>query len=81
MFSLTPGSRLNLQHARELIETFRDDYNQLRPHSSLGDLTPAEFAAEVARAPMGAPVDQANPSLAVVTTNPKPSITTPGLSF
>ena len=72
---------INLPHARELIETFREDYNQLRPHSSLGDLTPAEFAAQIARAPMGAPVDQPNPSLAVATPTPKPKPTTPGLSF
>ena len=78
---LNENEFINLQHARELIEIFRDDYNQLRPHSSLDDLTPAEFAAKVARAPMGAPVDQSNPSLAVVTTNPKPSITIPRLSF
>lgn len=72
---------INLQHARDLIERFREDYNQLRPHSSLGDLTPAEFAAKIARAPMGAPVDQPNPSLAVVTTTHKPKPSIPGLSF
>ena len=72
---------INLQHARELIESFREDYNQLRPHSSLGDLTPAEFAAKIARAPMGAPVDQTNPSLAVETITHKPNRTNPGLSF
>ena len=72
---------INLRHARELIETFREDYNQLRPHSSLGDLTPAEFAAKIARAPMGAPVDKPNPSLAVVTITPKQNPTIPGLSF
>jgi putative transposase len=68
---------INLRHARELIETFREDYNQLRPHSSLGDQTPAEFAAKIARAPMGAPVDQPNPSLAVETIIPKPNPTIP----
>jgi putative transposase len=72
---------INLQHARELIETFRDDYNQLRPHSSLAGLTPAEFAAKTARAPMGAPVDQTNPSLAVETITHKPNSTNPRLSF
>lgn len=78
---LNENEFINLQHARELIETFRDDYNQLRPHSSLGDLTPAEFAAKIARAPMGAPVDQNNPSLAVVNLTPKPNPTLPGLSI
>ena len=31
--------------ARATIEAWRLDYNQRRPHSSLGALTPAEFAA------------------------------------
>ncbi len=30
--------------ARDKIEQWRDDYNRHRPHSSLGDLTPVEFA-------------------------------------
>lgn len=34
---------LDLADARFQIETFRRDYNDNRPHSSLGDLTPAEF--------------------------------------
>ena len=47
---------INLLHARELIEAFREDYNQLRPHSSLDDLTPAEFAArQIAPGPHGGP--------------------------
>lgn len=33
-----------LEEARRLIETWRQDYNTVRPHSSLGDRTPAEFA-------------------------------------
>jgi len=32
-----------LEEARRLIEAWRQDYNTVRPHSSLGDLTPAEF--------------------------------------
>jgi putative transposase len=78
---LNENEFINLQHARDLIESFREDYNQLRPHSSLAGLTPAEFAAKIARAPMGAPVDQANPSLAVETITRKPNPTNPGLSF
>lgn len=35
-------------HARVLAETWRRQYNTQRPHSSLGYLTPAEFAARVA---------------------------------
>jgi putative transposase len=35
----------NRAEARVLIETWRREYNTVRPHSSLGNLTPAEFAA------------------------------------
>ena len=35
---------LNLAEARETIEAWRYDYNHMRPHGSLGALTPAEFA-------------------------------------
>ena len=35
---------VNLAHARRVVETWRLDYNQARPHSSLGYLTPNEFA-------------------------------------
>jgi putative transposase len=34
---------LSLPHARRTIEDWRVDYNQNRPHSSLGNLTPDEF--------------------------------------
>jgi putative transposase len=35
----------NLAHARALIADWRRDYNETRPHSSLGRIPPAEFAA------------------------------------
>ena len=35
----------NLAHARALIAGWRRDYNEARPHSSLGRIPPAEFAA------------------------------------
>jgi putative transposase len=35
----------SLREARTIIEAWRHDYNQLRPHSSLGYLAPEEFAA------------------------------------
>jgi putative transposase len=35
---------LTLAEARATIEAWRHDYNHLRPHSSLGALTPTEFA-------------------------------------
>ncbi len=34
----------SLTHARERIIEWRDDYNGRRPHTSLGKLTPNEFA-------------------------------------
>lgn len=36
----------SLAHAREVVGAWRRDYNEARPHSSLGYLTPAEFAAQ-----------------------------------
>jgi len=35
---------ISLDDAREQIERWRVDYNAHRPHSSLGNLTPGEFA-------------------------------------
>jgi len=35
---------VNLAEAREIIEAWRHDYNHVRPHSSLGALTPIEYA-------------------------------------
>lgn len=37
---------LSLQQARQIIETWRKDYNEVRPHSSLNNLTPQEFARQ-----------------------------------
>lgn len=34
----------SLEEARTIIEQWRDEYNELRPHSSLGYQTPREFA-------------------------------------
>jgi len=39
---------VDLQGARRTIETFRRDCNSYRPHSSLGGLTPDEFASRSA---------------------------------
>jgi transposase InsO family protein len=36
----------NLAEARETVEHWRQEYNEYRPHSSLGYLTPMEFAAQ-----------------------------------
>jgi putative transposase len=35
---------LNLKHARDIIEDWRTDYNEVRPHSSLQNMTPLEYA-------------------------------------
>ena len=35
---------VSLHSAQKIIETWRQDYNTARPHSSLNDLTPEEFA-------------------------------------
>jgi putative transposase len=37
----------SLLDAQTTIEAWRKDYNEMRPHSSLGDLTPAEFAMKI----------------------------------
>jgi hypothetical protein len=44
------------KNARSKIENWRIQYNRERPHSSLGNLTPEEFAAQAA--------DQGNSGLA-----------------
>ena len=35
----------SIERARRAIEAWRNDYNDVRPHSALGELTPTEFAA------------------------------------
>lgn len=37
---------LSLEDAKMKAENWRQDYNQVRPHSALNDLTPAEFAKQ-----------------------------------
>jgi putative transposase len=69
----------DLADAREKIEQWKQDYNQVRPHSALGYLTPAEFAQRSA-ASSGcarmAPPFEAAPSggegVGVVLENPSP---------
>jgi len=36
----------NLEETRVVMEVWREEYNTQRPHSSLGYLTPAEFAEQ-----------------------------------
>jgi putative transposase len=40
---------LSMEDAREKIEKWREDYNKFRPHSSLGDLPPRQFADKFTR--------------------------------
>ena len=40
---------VSLHDARQKIEAWRIDYNEHRPHGSLGNLTPREFAEQAAR--------------------------------
>ena len=42
---------LDLADARDIIERWREDYNTVRPHQSLGNRTPAEYAALLAENP------------------------------
>jgi putative transposase len=44
---------VDLDEARAIIEAWRIDYNETRPHSSLGYRTPAEFAASRAASATG----------------------------
>jgi putative transposase len=39
---------VTMDHARRVIERWREEYNGERPHSSLGDLTPNEYAQGLA---------------------------------
>ena len=39
---------LRIQDVREAAWTWMTEYNEERPHDSLGDLTPAEFRQEAA---------------------------------
>ena len=42
----------SLAEARQIIEAWRHDYNWVRPHSSLGALTPKEFAEQQGDGPL-----------------------------
>lgn len=38
----------NLSEAKDIVESWREEYNRERPHSSLGNLTPIEYAMQIA---------------------------------
>ena len=59
---------VNLEHAKQKIEEWRQDYNEVRPHSALGYRTPKEFAGEKqtlpgSQEPSGAPLQIAAPPI------------------
>jgi len=37
---------MSLEHAREVIAEWQEDYRSIRPHSSLGTPTPEEFLVQ-----------------------------------
>ena len=39
---------VDLKEAKQMIEAWRREYNESRPHRSLGDRTPSEFASQIA---------------------------------
>lgn len=42
---------LSMEDARRKIEAWRIEYTEFRPHSSLGDLTPQQFAQQNSERP------------------------------
>ncbi len=44
-------SFVNVQEAQEILENWRQEYNHYRPHSSLGYLTPTEYAGRCLKIP------------------------------
>ena len=43
---------VSLADARRIIEAWRIDYNRVRPHSALGNLTPLAFAQQHGAVPL-----------------------------
>jgi transposase InsO family protein len=48
----------NLRETQTIIEDWRDEYNHYRPHSALGYMTPAAFAAQHVQIPLSDYQDQ-----------------------
>jgi len=48
---------MSLAHARAVIEDWRREYNEERPKRSLGGLTPAQYAKQLAARPLTMPAD------------------------
>ena len=59
-----PNLGLDLEDARSLSRRWRDEYNHHRPHSSLGYVPPAVYAASLGVPPVGAaPLPPARPAM------------------
>lgn len=63
---------LSLREAREIIEDWRVDYNQVRPHSSLGYQTPLEYARQRQDENGSGAMAPEAPEPTTRTTNPRP---------
>lgn len=67
---------VSIEDARALIESWREDYNSIRPHTSLRGLSPEEFLRRVSS---GSPSDTracgavAQPQLTINNTTPEPA--------
>jgi putative transposase len=57
---------LSLSEARRTIQSWRDDYNHSRAHSSLGALTPSEFAQLKSQTLIPPPAGQNNNSTLLI---------------
>jgi putative transposase len=51
----------SVAHAQAVIKTWREDYNDRRPHGALGHLTPSEYAEQRQQTPSEAAVLQLAP--------------------
>jgi hypothetical protein len=66
----------SLPHAREMLELWRRDYNEYRPHSKLGWMTPGTTPSPFWERPAGALRDAKAPRPGLLaTTKPKAQIT------
>lgn len=68
---LNQHSFVSLAHAIEIIEDWRQDYNSVRPHSSLGNRTPLQFAALLDAGYPASSQEQGNPCQQLPQTNQK----------
>ena len=71
----------SLPHARAILEAWRRDYNETRPHSKLGWMTPAAYASSIGGDPgRGAALRQGSGPGLLPATRQKAQISA-GLSF